>query len=294
MSSSCFHPIPTRNGLLFPCGKCPACLSQRKEELAQRLYIEACSSRCAYFVTLTYEDNELVYCDSDIPTFDKEQVRIFIRSLRDFLRSKKISLRYFLTSEYGDKSLRPHYHAIIYFSEFLSLQQVYELISKKWSFGLVYISSIGRGCLKYVSKYCLKDDGTENLDRKNPYKPFRLFSRRPGIGCTDESVFWYYNLWSLHQNYFDPDQFEFAKRGAQFIPKVPRTVRNHFDDVTKQKLSAVGWSKFYQMQEQLGINLRDKNLNNWDGFINNVPNKQRDFVVKEKIRKLRQLKKNCI
>lgn len=179
----CLHPRYYA-GRLFPCGKCPCCLSVRRDELATRLYVEACASRCAYFVTLTYEDGRLPFADSDLNCFDKAGVQAFIRSVRDFLRTKGLSIRYFLTSEYGDAGNRSHYHMLVYLSDFLSLQQVYILFSEKWRQGIVYVTSIGMGAAKYVAKYCLKDDGSEFFEKGHPNKPFRLFSRRPGLGAT--------------------------------------------------------------------------------------------------------------
>lgn len=295
----CLHPVPTRRGILFPCGKCPACLAQRKEELAQRIFMEARVSASSYFLTLTYDDKHLPFDpETGELSFDKQEVQTYIRSLRDRLRLRDISLRYFFTCEYGDLSERPHYHAVLYFSQFLSLQQVWILCNALWkNRGYVYLSSVGAGCCRYVAKYCLKDDpsGSFELPRDDPRRPFRLFSRRPGIGSTEEVVQYYYEVFQLHKRFFDFDGVNYSGNGERFIPKVPRVVRSKFDEFTQRKCTAVGWSRFYGLQEDLGLALEDPALNCFDPVeCTNTPIYDKDLEIQKKNLKLRKLKKHCL
>lgn len=295
----CLHPVTTRRGILFPCGKCPACLSQRKEELAERIFFEARVSPSSYFLTLTYDDEHLPRDpENGLQCFDKSEVQTYIRRIRDFLRPRDISLRYFLTCEYGDASLRSHYHAVLYFSSFLSLQQCWILCNDLWGKGIVYLSSVGAGCCRYVAKYALKDDIQESysLPSSSPCKPFRLFSRRPGLGATDDCVQYWFERFQLEKGYFDFDSSNSCDNGEKFLPRIPRVVRSKFDEFTQHKISQVGWSRFYGLQEDLGMSLRDPGLNRCLDPVDNKwePIFDRDLEIKEKTRKLRQLKKNCI
>lgn len=295
----CLHPVPTRRGILFPCGKCPACLAQRKEELAQRIFMESRVSASSYFLTLTYDDKHLPFDpETGESCFNKSEISSYIRSLRDFLRPRDIYLRYFLTCEKGDLSSRPHYHAILYFSKFLSLQQAWILCNSKWSNkGFVYLSSVGSGCCKYVAKYCLKDDPGRSfeLPRDDPGRPFRLFSRKPGIGCTEEVVQYYYEIFQLHKRFFDFDAVNYSGNGERFIPKIPRVVRSKFDEFTQRQCTAVGWSRFYGLQEDLGLALADSALNRFDPVeCVNSPIYEKDLEIQRKTLKLRKLKKNCL
>ena len=292
----CLHPVTTKRGILFPCGKCPACLNQRKEELAERIFFESRVSPSSYFLTLTYDEEHLPTYNGT-PSFDKEQIQTYLRALRDRLRRQHIFLRYFLTCEYGDIGLRSHYHAILYFSEFLSLQQVWILCNEVWQKGIVYLSSVGAGCCRYVSKYCLKDDESRSfeLPSGDPRKPFRLFSRRPGIGASDDAVEYWYQRFDLSKNYFDFDSVLYSGNGEAFIPKIPRVVRSKFDDFTQRKISAVGWSRFFGLQEEFGRSLRDPGLNVYDEKTNEAsPIFDRDLEIMKKTRKLRKLKKQCV
>lgn len=299
----CLHPRYYPNsGKIFPCGKCPACLSRNRDELTERLYIEACVSKCAYFLTLTYNDENLPFGETEVNIFDKEAVRDYIRSLRDFLRPRGISLRFFVTAEYGDLSNRSHYHAILYFSEFLSLQQVYILCSNKWKFGLVYLSSVGKGCAQYCAKYCLKDDGTDELPKGHPNKPFRLFSLKPGIGCTPEALKYWKDRFFLSidaENKYDGSPYflpaGFYASAGHSSQKMPRPAKRRMSEAVQEAVSSVGWYKYYDYLDELDKSLKDSSLNFYDKDTGEyIPIFKKDLEIKENARKLRRLKKNCI
>lgn len=96
---------------LVPCGKCLACRINRRREWTARLQQELIYSKSAYFVTLTYDDAHLPHDDSGNQSVSKRDVQLFIKRLRKHYGE---GLRYFLNSEYGPETLRPHYHCIIY------------------------------------------------------------------------------------------------------------------------------------------------------------------------------------
>lgn len=314
---ACLHPR-YRNGKAFPCGQCPSCLTRDREELAQRLIVENAVSKIAYFITLTYSDEYLPICkDTGVNCFDKDQVRKFIRSLRDYYRDDGINFRYFVTSEYGDTTNRSHYHGIFYYNSFQSRQQVYEDIKKKWPYGQISVDSVSMASARYVAKYCLKDDGTQDLPKGHPNKPFRLFSTKPALGCSTEALKWYKENFKLQERFIRLDDTEFVKN-CQLIDKIPRVVRDKVtivkkykktivcDDGTKyrktmvlrdldmmKKLTAVGWSRFFQMVPDLHKSLNDKSLNRFDGKTS-IPDYSKDLEIKEKTRKLRKLKKHAL
>ena len=75
----------------------------RAREWAVRLYSELKTTEKSCFITLTYSDenNPIILKKSD---FQK-----FIKRLR-----KDYDIKYFACGEYGDKTLRPHFHAILF------------------------------------------------------------------------------------------------------------------------------------------------------------------------------------
>ena len=270
------------------------------------MYLESRVSRSSWFLTLTYSD-ECMPTFEGAPCFDRKEVDRYIRALRDDLKVDGIHLRYFFTCEEGDLSSRIHYHALLFLDGFLSLQQVYMLCKKHWhDQGWISVSSTGVGCCKYVAKYCLKDSPSYQEPRKlldgsrNPFFPFRLFSNRPGLGCSPECISYYESVFGLGESYISWDQVNLDRilNSQRVIPKVPRTVRHHLSPDTQSKLTSVGWSRFFSMQDDLKISSEDDELNPFcedlPGEFVRLPNYQVDLDIIRKRIKLRQLKKNVL
>lgn len=119
----CLHPIilpPSiaKDGHIIearkvPCGKCAVCLRRKGREWYVRLKAEyEWHDGNAYFVTLTYSDWCLPTTKSGVQTVCKKDVQKFFKRLRRAIFPYKI--RYFLISEYGEDTQRPHYHMIVY------------------------------------------------------------------------------------------------------------------------------------------------------------------------------------
>lgn len=98
--------------ILVPCGKCLACRINRRREWTARLQQEEIYSSSSYFVTLTYDEQHLPRDNHGNPSVCKRDVQLFLKRLRKHFVGCQI--RYFLNSEYGPSTHRPHYHAIIF------------------------------------------------------------------------------------------------------------------------------------------------------------------------------------
>ena len=99
----------TNNLIQVPCGNCVECLEKKRSEWSFRLQQELKVSDSAYFITLTYSEENLP------EELSKEHCQKFLKRLRkqnDKYTTKK--LRYYLAGEYGDKTKRPHYHMIVF------------------------------------------------------------------------------------------------------------------------------------------------------------------------------------
>ena len=137
---------------IVPCGRCPACRRRKQNEWAFRIMEEAKYCRLTAFVTLTYNDDNLVYSDSGIPTLDPNRLHKFFKDLR-----YNFSFRYFACGEYGDQFERPHYHFILFYNGDLSLEDITKFIEMRWSEGFVKVDSpISAGRAKYCAKYSMK------------------------------------------------------------------------------------------------------------------------------------------
>lgn len=105
-----------------PCGRCYACLENKRTDWRIRLTEELKGSKSAIFVTLTYSDSSLEYTDiitRNKITYTKEYTHPIVhkRTIQNYIkRLRKLGLkfRYYAVGEYGTKSKRPHYHIIFF------------------------------------------------------------------------------------------------------------------------------------------------------------------------------------
>ena len=70
--------------------------------------LEVMEHEASCFITLTYNDENL----PNPPVVSKREAQLFIKRLRKLLYPKLF--RYYIVGEYGDKSNRPHYHALLF------------------------------------------------------------------------------------------------------------------------------------------------------------------------------------
>jgi hypothetical protein len=144
----------------------------------------------ASFVTLTYSDENLPYTLEGAPCLCKRDVQLWLKRLRKHFSDRQI--RYYLAGEYGTKTHRPHYHALLFGVGPSELDELYlqyggksgerrhSLLSDSWSFGLVHVGDVQRESIQYVAGYVTKKF-TKKGDGNVP--EFALMSRRPGIGA---------------------------------------------------------------------------------------------------------------
>lgn len=201
--AQCFFPIKIKNPiwcdfepfnqdfLEVPCGKCEACLTNKRREWTYRVNEEFKNSSSAHFITLTYSDENLyyeafkdkfgVYHTAPIPL--KRDVQLFFKRLRKSISPYKI--RYYAVSEYGTNFLRPHYHIILF--NFPCEFDVFKAVDDAWQKGFVSVSQVNGARINYCTSYLFQ---RSDLPDYLP-KPFVLTSRRPGLGLcylTDKNI----------------------------------------------------------------------------------------------------------
>lgn len=147
--------------LQFACGQCTDCRLNRAKEWAIRCYHEMQMHEKNCFITLTYDDEHLPKDRS----LDKSHWQKFAKRLR-----KKSAFRYFHCGEYGrkEKTERPHYHAILFGTDFQEDQVLLETtkwgnlytsekLSKAWQHqGFVTVGSATWQSAGYVARYLMK------------------------------------------------------------------------------------------------------------------------------------------
>lgn len=193
----------------LPCGHCIGCRLKYSKVWADRCMAESRYHDSNLFLTLTYNDDHLPVPHeledgslSPVHPLVKRDVQLFIKRLRRKLPDQKI--RYFLCGEYGSKSMRPHYHLILFGLFLDDLDLLYtsddqfsyftsKTIEKLWycesdpdtSAGFHIITSVNWATCAYVARYIMKKqygDGASVYDDYSFPKEFTLMSRKPGIG----------------------------------------------------------------------------------------------------------------
>lgn len=155
-----------------PCGVCESCRAAQSMQWAIRCYHESTLHERNCFLTLTYDDDHLPSDGKLVP----DHLSDFWKRLRH-----KTPLRYFACGEYGDHTRRPHYHALVFGTDFLGGSQpitdsLYSQpeVAECWGHGHVAIAELNMSTCCYVAGYATKKIGDPDT--------FIRMSRRPGIG----------------------------------------------------------------------------------------------------------------
>jgi hypothetical protein len=147
-----------------PCGQCGECRLSRARSWATRCVHETQFWKESCFITLTYKNT---------PTnnsLDPEDTRNFIRRLRSTL---KTPFKYFLVGEYGDNFDRPHYHALIFGTDFgysnyktkktLDLNELHNTsalscskLNDIWGLGFTSVGELTFDSAAYCAQYSMK------------------------------------------------------------------------------------------------------------------------------------------
>lgn len=182
--------------LQIPCGSCGSCLKQKSRNWAFRILQECKKFDNNYFITFTYSDENIPKDGNLI----HDEISKFNKKLKTDLNRKNIKsdFRFYGVGEYGEHTLRPHYH-VIYFN--LNLPDlvfrnydkqgnaIYEskFLENEWNKGIIYIGSVSVSSACYVARYCDKKQSLsfsqkEYLKSIGWVPEFSCMSRRPGIG----------------------------------------------------------------------------------------------------------------
>lgn len=202
----CYNPItitvkePNATGGLrrvaVPCGKCMACLKDYQNAWSIRIQEEFRRFGYGYFFTLTYNnDNVPVVVDADsgrlYQSVFKPHVQDWLKRFRTRLlraNGKAKEIKYFVTSEYGPRTLRPHYHGVIFGVGDID----FRLLLNDWTsrYGYATYKLIPARCCggasRYVAKYCSKGFFKNPYEEQKIVRPtFHLVSKGFGLSYVD-------------------------------------------------------------------------------------------------------------
>ncbi|WNK14914.1 MAG: replication initiator protein [Microvirus sp.] len=188
-SMKCSSPITVPHAPSVGCGQCMSCRVNKTRLWTSRLLMESYyhPPEASYFTTLTYADENVPWTSDGRPrvaaahagqqTLDKRDAILFRKRLRKALG---YSARYFFVGEYGDKTERPHYHAILFTKCVRGFDQVVE---KAWGLGMTSTSWLVPEQMGYIAQYCTKKLTRPDDIRLGSRLPeFAQMSRRPALG----------------------------------------------------------------------------------------------------------------
>lgn len=191
----------------IPCGRCIGCRLTRSKQWADRAVLELQYHDSNYFLTITYDDDHIPSAEYTVPdtgeigeslTLDKKDLQQFWKNLRQEIKRNQngYKIRYLAAGEYGETTLRPHYHAIVFGLEIPDLK-VYKKtlngdilytsawLNKIWKKGNIWIGEATWESIAYVARYVTKKlTGPEAkyYETFNLVPEFLVCSRKPGIG----------------------------------------------------------------------------------------------------------------
>ena len=171
--------------ITVPCGHCEECKTKKRQAIYTRLYYEwqDAKSKNGYCIniTLTYRDDCILRLDAGNHTycvFNVADVQKWLKRVRKFFFDKyrfNVPMRYFVAMELGEKTHRPHYHALIFVHcPDICAGEFNRVCRDKWQYGFTKNGKYGplvknAAALNYAAKYVAKsvadDEATVNILR---------------------------------------------------------------------------------------------------------------------------------
>ena len=165
-----------------------------------RMYHEMLMHNTSCFVTLTYSPETL----PDDGSLDVQHWQLFAKRLR----KRMGHLRYYMCGEYGEKNRRPHFHAILFGTNFADRKlwkeergnRLYtsETLEKTWKLGFTSVGDATPATCAYVARYVQKkvskpfDDDSANdyLERYGRWdsRSGEFWTVRPEFGTMSKGI----------------------------------------------------------------------------------------------------------
>ena len=141
----------------YPCGKCDSCRRIKQQQVKLRILLESTLYSENSFTTLTFND---IHVPNQL---EKSDAQNFIKRYRKQRPGK--TNRYYIVGEYGSRTSRPHFHAILFGHSFLDLQTIEQSWRKNagttrkpiyQSLGHIHSREFTAARAGYIAKYTTK------------------------------------------------------------------------------------------------------------------------------------------
>lgn len=191
-----------------PCGRCIGCRLAWAREWGIRMMHEFNTTESrhpgmTYFCTFTYSEEHLPWSEeSGTMTLRPLDFTLFMKRLRydQVERGNDGKIRYFQGGEYGEKTERPHHHALLYAIKLDDLKRLNprtpaaralyasDYLSRLWQKGHVTVATnVTLQAARYIAAYVTKKKWAQSAtDLEKHYHgrtpEYHTMSRRPGLG----------------------------------------------------------------------------------------------------------------
>lgn len=165
-----------------PCGKCPECKSRRVSGWSFRLMQQDKQAETSLFVTFTYDTRHVPITQKGFMSLRKKDMQLFFKKLR---KKNPYKIKYYYCGEYGGKTNRPHYHAVIF-------NALYEHIESSWELGETHYGTVTGASVGYVLKYMTKEPRIPMHENDDRVKEYSNMSKGLGLSyLTPAMVAWH-------------------------------------------------------------------------------------------------------
>lgn len=195
--AQCLTPLYIRNDMTMEqipvrCGKCPPCLKARVSGWSFRLQQEEKRSDNALFVTLTYNTENAPITLRGFMTLRKSDVQKMFKRIRKTHAGKPIV--YYYCGEYGSKTMRPHYHLIVFNC---THQQIidgwsYKKDGKRYEIGGIHFGEVNGASISYCLKYMQKEGRIPMHANDDRIKEYSNMSKGIGSNYMTEAMVRYH------------------------------------------------------------------------------------------------------
>lgn len=181
----CIQPMFLRKQeMVVPCGKCLDCRNRRVQSWVFRLLQQEKLHGTSVFATLTYSPETIRRTKNGFATLEKKDVQNFFKRLRK--NTGKKTIKYYACGEYGTRTMRPHYHAIIFDTN-------YDEVEKAWGMGQIHIGDTRGESIAYVTKYICKPKKVPMHKNDDRQPEFSLMSKGMGSNYLTPQMIKYYH-----------------------------------------------------------------------------------------------------
>lgn len=243
----------------IPCGRCVFCRLKNSFGKSTRIVHELETWDTACFLTLTYNDDTLPISSKGLPTLTRGQSGHLTKFFKRLRKCINRPVKYFSCGEYGERTARPHHHAVLYGYDFADDRRYLkmsgnhklytsQLLTDLWQHGNCYIGSVTWESASYVASYVVKKltgpDAAVTYDYFDLVPPYMTASLGLGLNWIDR---WMHDVYprdriNVNGHLVKPPRYyddRLKKTNPDLYADVMRNRRNNADFDEEYHLNAI-------------------------------------------------------